>query len=66
MDIISSGTVFVSSGTMTDLCVVREGALHILNDGLAQTVVLSDGGKAVVSRGGILYLCTVSAARRPS
>ena len=60
MEIISSGIVYVSGTTSTELCVIQEGALHILNDGMAKTVVLADGGKAVVSRGGILYLCTVS------
>ena len=62
MGIISSGTVNVSSGvTSTGLLVLQEGVLQVLNEGMAQEIGLADNGKAVVSNGGTLYVCTVSA-----
>ncbi len=61
MDIISSGTVTVSPGASSaGLFIIQEGILEILNDGMAQEIALAEGGKAVVSGGGILYVCTVS------
>ena len=62
MDIISSNTVKVSSGvTSTGLLFVQDGILRVLNEGMAQEIGLADNGKAVVSNGGTLYVCTVSA-----
>ncbi len=62
MDIISSGTVNVSSGvTSTGLLVLQEGVLQVSNGGMAQEIGLADNGKAVVSNGGTLYVCTISA-----
>ena len=61
MDIVSSGIVTVSPGVSSSgLIFIQEGILEIRNDGLAQDIALADGGKAIVSGGGILYVCTVS------
>ena len=61
MDIISSGIVTVSPGVSSSgLFIIQEGILEIRNDGLAQEIALADGGKAIVSGGGILYVCSVS------
>ncbi len=61
MEIISSGIVAISAGvSSTGLYVIQEGNLRILNNGWAEKTGLADRGKAVVSSGGILYVCTVS------
>ena len=61
MEIISSGIVAVPSGvSSTGLYVIQEGVLEVQNNGWAQDVCLAEGGRAVVSNGGILYLGTVS------
>ena len=61
MDEISSGIVVVSSGvTSTGLMVLQDGVMQVMNAGFAQETGIADGGKAVVSNGGILYVCTVS------
>ncbi len=61
MEIISSGIVAISAGvSSTGLYVIQEGTLQILNSGWAEDIGLADGGKAYVSSGGILYICTVS------
>ena len=62
MNEISSGTVAVSSGqTSTGFRFIQEGRLEVLNGGMGEQIELADGGKAIVSGGGILYVCTVSA-----
>ena len=61
MEIVSSGIVAVPSGvSSTGLYFIQEGILQVLNDGWAQDIGLAEGGRAVVSSGGILYVCTVS------
>ena len=61
MSIVSSGIVTIAAGvTSKNLEVIQEGELLILNEGAAQDVTLADGGKAVVSSGGTLYICTIS------
>ena len=61
MEIVSSGIVAVPSGVAsTGLYFIQEGILQVLNDGWAQDIGLAEGGRAVVSSGGILYVCTVS------
>ncbi len=61
MDIISSGIIAVSAGiSSTGLYVIQEGVLKILSEGWADTIELADGGNAIVSSGGTMYLCTVS------
>jgi autotransporter passenger strand-loop-strand repeat protein len=61
MIIISSGIVTIASGVISsNLEVVQEGSIHILNNGRVSDSVLADGGTAVVSKGGILYSCTIS------
>jgi len=61
MSVISSGTVNVSSGvTSTGLEVVQTGMLHVKNGGWAENISAADGGSVVVSKGGILYICTLT------
>ena len=60
MSVISSGVLVVSGTTATDLEIIQEGQLSVLDEGFAKQVVLSDGGTAVVSSGGTLYICTIS------
>ena len=60
METISSGIVTIAGVTSTNLEVIQEGSLRILEEGMAQGITLSDGGTAVVSSGGKLVACTVS------
>ena len=60
-DIVSSGTVSISSGvTSTGLEVTEKGILCVQNGGLAYRTTMS-GGSAVVSGGGTMLVCSVSA-----
>ena len=60
MSIVSSGIVTIADGvTSTNLEVIKEGKLLVLDEGQAQDVTLADGGEAIVSSSGILYICTV-------
>ncbi len=61
MEIISSGIMAVPSGvSSTGLYVIQEGVLEVQNGGWVQDVGLAEGGRAVVSKGGILYIGIVS------
>ncbi len=61
METISSGIVAVPAGASSSgLYVIQEGVLQVLDEAWAQEIGLAEGGQAVVSGGGTLYLCTVS------
>jgi autotransporter passenger strand-loop-strand repeat protein len=61
MEIVSSGIIAVSAGvSSTGLYVIQEGVLQVLDEGKAQDIGLAEGGRAVVSGGGTLYVCAVS------
>ena len=61
MSIISSGIVIIGSGvTSSNLEVIQEGSIHILENGRVRESVLADGGTAVISSGGILYESLIS------
>ena len=61
LSVISSGIVNISSGvTSTGLEVTQTGIVRVLNGGWAETISAADGGTVVVSKGGILYLCTLT------
>ena len=61
METVSSGIIAVATGvSSTGLYFIQEGVLQVLDGGWAQEIGLAEGGQAVVSGGGILYVCTVS------
>ena len=61
METVSSGIIAVPAGvSSTGLYFIQESILQVLDGGWAQEIGLAEGGQAVVSGGGILYVCTVS------
>ena len=60
MNVISSGVLIISGVSSAGFEVVQSGVLRILANGRADEVTAASGGAAVVSAGGILYMCMVS------